>query len=170
MKKKQRSIPPPISFESDFGLNFKVTQGVPRRTQEIPYIAAQMSSDTPLMGEDGSKESPGNVPPRASPSATIEVVDLDPGNKKRGRHKNRRKRRRRSTPNTARSRATLSSLSGLNRSESVDLTSTQVLSEDQRSWSGTDRGGGDIQVAFSPMEDWTADGESRGRVSTTVES
>ena len=92
-------------------------------------------------------------------------IETGTGNTKRSRNKSRRKKRRRSTPNTARSRTTLSSLS-LNRSESVDPVSSQVLLEDplQRSLSGVETERSEIQAAFKSMENWITEEESRPKV------
>ena len=97
-------------------------------------------------------------------------IETGAGNAKRSRNKSRRKKRRRSTPNTARSRTALSSFS-LNRSESVDPVSSQVLLEDplQRSLSGVEtermhREKGEIQSAFKSVENWITEEESRPKV------
>ena len=171
MKEVQRSIPRPISFEADFGPNCGAAQEVPQKAPEIP----QVSPEAACNGQGVHIEPQGNFPPRISPSTSLEI-DMGSGNKKKSRSKNRRnkRRRRRSTPNSTRSRTAQSSLSDLNRSESVDpvsTASTQVLLEDhhQRSLSGTDTGRmhrerGEVQVAFKSMADWMTDGGSRSKV------
>ena len=112
-----------------------------------------MSPEVSLEGQDAAQE-----------------IETGAGNAKRSRNKSRRKKRRRSTPNTARSRTALSSFS-LNRSESVDPVSSQVLLEDplQRSLSGVEmermhREKGEIQSAFKSVENWITEEESRPKV------
>lgn len=173
MKQVRRSIPPPISFEADFGPNSRVAQELPLAAQEVPQKAQeipqraeelpQMSPEVPWRVQDVPKESPGNVPGGISSATTLES-DTGRGKKKSSRNNKsgRNRRRRRSTPNCA--------LSSLNRSESVDLTSSQVFLEDhQRSLSGLEtgrvhRGRGGVQVAFKSMPDWMTDGVSRPKV------
>ena len=61
--------------------------------------------------------------------------------------------------------------SRLSRSESVDLTSSQALSENtlpRSVLSSKSEGRVDVQVAFKSMVDWTADKESRPKVTSAL--